>query len=305
MDSTVSQRSIPRLAASNVAVLESGRVLPSWGRDRFSGVLDANRSTIIDKLKQTIEELERPQLNWQKVVDRELGKAFLNDLAQSSDPLWEDLNIQKDAWVRWRDTLLSPPWSSEYPANQPDLLKAFRKRARDHFSDHSPPSDHKLNTLLDTLAVEVMATAAGAITSSDKVWRPREVAAIALVMWVYRVSPELDEQGERARMPLGITWAAQTLLPLRTTNTIQNVIFRRHPQIASVYFAFLRTIDERGLAFLKDLLPSELYDLLLEAGCETEAHEYVNRGIVAQPAQPAAEEAEVAEEAEEEDEPDE
>lgn len=190
--------------------------------------------------------MQRPTVNWNKMDDRDVGAALLNELARMPDQPWSGLGIPQNGWLQWRDALLSPPWATCYPPNQPQMLVAYRTLARQKLTAYAQPSDATLRHLVDVLAVAEVREREGKTTASDTVWSPEELVAVALGLWLARVPPDLDDQGERSALPHGTIWTIQTLLPHRTQPSIRNAINRRLDQIIFAYDWILEVGGRHG-----------------------------------------------------------
>lgn len=210
-------------------------------------------------------------LDWDKPADRQLGMMFLNHLASSEEEPWPTLAIRENRWIKWREAILSPPWSRVYPKNQPQLVRALRKSAETHFANYTPPSNDMLRSLIDILASEAFNSADQSTVNNIN----RELIAIALSMWIYRSPPAFDDNGDPAPLPHGLTWAIQQLLPHRTMNAIENVIHDHHTQVTAAYDEILRVVDKEGLEFMEDLLSPDQLQILRSAGCEDEARAFM------------------------------
>lgn len=207
------------------------------------------------------QDSEKPKARWIRTEDRELAKHILDELAATDGEPWTHYGIAENDFLHWRRLLLSPSWSSSWPENQRQAFRRFRAMARHRLRDYAQPSNYKLRTMIDSLAAEQAAKAAGLTTASDVVWTPREILAVAFGLWICRGLPELDDAGERVQLPQGTTFAIQQMLPHRTQATIQNTIYRRHDIITEVYGSILELVHDHGLQWLEQLLSAEALTL--------------------------------------------
>lgn len=247
--------------------------MPWWGRADFTSAVDSLAKVINERLSSMLSDTNKPKVNWAKLTDRALGKSILNSLARSTEHPWAELDIQKDDWESWRNLLLCPSWAASYTDHQTAALEAYREAARASLQAYQAPTKAQLRGLIDSLAAESAAKAAGLTAASDQVWGAKEIVGIALGFLISRVRPQLDESGERSQLSNGVTWVIQRLLPHRTTSSIQNGIFRRMALIIDVYNTVLEIIHLNGLEVFQEELGDDGIELLRQEGVEDEARE--------------------------------